>query len=151
MYLDDFGHNGSDAPTGGGVRVNDSRKAAPGALAREDLPAATPVGHPAADLLSHTCARLAARIRESAGVTSEQSAAGTPWLGLLLWFFACAGLFVSLTMRPAELDRGHRVAARSPVQPPIAAPPYLVPALSDQASNVRLIVSPRPPPHWAAH
>jgi hypothetical protein len=70
---------------------------------------------------------------------------------LLLWFFACAALFVSLTMRPAELDRDHRVAARDPAQQPIAAAPYLVPALTDQASKVRLIVSPRPPPHWAAH
>jgi hypothetical protein len=120
-------------------------------LGRED-PLAAPVGRPAANLLSNTCARLAERIRESAGVTSEQSAApGTPWLGLLLWFFACAALFVSLTMRPAELERDHRVAARTPAQPPIAAPPYLVPALSDQASKVRLIVSPRPSPHWAAH
>jgi hypothetical protein len=151
MYLDEFGHKGSDAPTGGGVRVNGSREAAPGALVRGDRLATAPVGHPAADLLSNTCARLAERIRESAGVTSDQSAAGTPWLGLLLWFFACAGLFVSLTMRPAELDRDHRVAARSPDQPPIAAPPYLVPALTDQASKVRLIVSSRPPPHWAAH
>jgi hypothetical protein len=152
MYLDDFGHKGSDAPTGGGVRANGGREAAPSALGREDPLAAAPVGRPAANLLSNTCARLAERIRESAGVTSEQSAApGTPWLGLLLWFFACAALFVSLTMRPAELERDHRVAARTPAQPPIAAPPYLVPALSDQASKVRLIVSPRPSPHWAAH
>jgi hypothetical protein len=152
MYLDDFGHKGLDAPTGGGVRVNGSREAAPSALVRGDQLAAAPVGHPAAGLLSNTCARFAESIRQSAGVTSEQSAApGTPWLGLLLWFFACAALFVSLTIRPAELERDHRVAARGPAQPPIAAPPYLVPALTGQASKVRLIVYPRPPPHWAAH
>jgi hypothetical protein len=152
MYLDDFGHKGSDAPTGGGVRVNGSREAASNSLVREDPLAAAPVGRPAADLLSNRWARLAERIRQSAGVTSEQSVApGTPWLGLLLWLFACAALFVSLTMRPAELHRDHRVAARGPAQPPIVGPSYLVPALTDQASKVRLIVSPRPPPHWAEH
>jgi hypothetical protein len=147
MYLDDFGHKGSDAPTGGGTR-----EASRSASVRVDQLAAVPVRRPAADLVSNTWARLAERIRESAGVTSEQrAAAGTPWLGLLLWFCACAALFVSLTMRPDDGDRDRRVAARSPAQPPVAGPLYPVPALTDQASEVRLTVAPHLPPRWAAH
>ena len=38
------------------------------------------------------------------------AARGVPWLGLLLWMFACAALFVSLMMRPGDLDGDRRVA-----------------------------------------
>ena len=44
----------------------------------------------------------------------HRTSRGVPWLGLLLWIFACAALFVSLIMRDDHhLDRDRRVAARS--------------------------------------
>jgi hypothetical protein len=155
MYLEDLGPKGPDAPTGGGVRVDGRRRAAHGALVRVDDAAGVPVGRPAASLLRHGCARLAERIRVSAGVTagdatSEQRAVTrTPWLGLLLWFCACAGLFVSLIMRPDDPERGHRVVAGNAAQVPIAGHPYPVSTLTEQASEVSLIASPRLPPRWA--
>jgi hypothetical protein len=146
MYLDDFGHQGSDAPTGGGLHVNARREASHSAVVRVDRPAAAPVRQSAADLLRNGCARLGERIRMSAGVTAaatpeQRAVTGTPWLGLLLWFFACAALFVSLMMRP-DLDHEHRVVTRNPAPPTIAGHPYTAPALTRQASEVRLIAFP---------
>jgi hypothetical protein len=54
---------------------------------------------------------MAARIRISSGVTKSALELGyradhpTPWLGLLIWALACAGLFVSLLLESGELDR----------------------------------------------
>jgi hypothetical protein len=68
------------------------------------------------------CARAAAQIRSSAGVTTYDAGHGgrverrLPWLRLLLWGLACAGLFVSLVMRAEDLDRDHRLAARDTLQ-----------------------------------
>jgi len=156
MYLEDFGHKGPDAPPGDGVRVNRRRGASGNAFVRVDHPAAVPVGRPVATLLSNRCARLAERIRESAGVTAgdatsaQRAATGTPWLGLLLWFFTCAALFLSLMIRPDGYHRDHRVASRGLAQPPIAGYAFPVPALTEHASEVRSVVSPRLPPRWAA-
>ena len=134
MYLDDFGHQGPDAPTGGGVHVNARREASRSALCGWTIPRRRRSGNPAADLLRNGCARLAERIRTSAGVTAaatpeQRAVTGTPWLGLLLWFFACAALFVSLMMRP-DVDHEHRVVTRNPAPPTIAGHPYTVPALT---------------------
>jgi hypothetical protein len=75
------------------------------------------------------CRWAAARLRTATGVTrfaleSEHRAKQrTPWLGLLLWALACAGLFVSLLMQADELDRKPRLAAQelSQAQRPITA------------------------------
>jgi IS5 family transposase len=155
MYLEDLGPKGPDAPTGGGVRVDGRRQASRPAFVRADDAEAALVRHPAAGFLQQACARLAERIRVSAGVTagdatSEQRAVTrTPWLGLLLWFCACAGLSVSLIMRPDDPERGHRVVARNAAQAPIAGHPYPAPTLTEQAREVSLIASPRLPPRWA--
>ena len=77
-----------------------------------------PVRRPAANLLRHGCAKVAERIRASMGVTAgeagprQRAATAMPWLGLLLWALACAGLFVSLIMRTDDPDRDRRVAVR---------------------------------------
>lgn len=76
--------------------------------------------------LRRRCRWTAARLRTATGVTrfaSEHRAdQRTPWLGLLLWALACAGLFVSLVMQADELDREPRLAARelAQAQRPIA-------------------------------
>ena len=156
MFLEDFGHKGPDAPPGGSVRVDGSREASGNTFVRVDHRAAVRNGEPVGNLFSNRCARLAERIRESAGVTTgnatsaQRAATGTPWLGLLLWFFACAALFLSLMMRPDGYNRDHRVASGGPAQPPIAGYAFPVPALTEHASEVRSVVSPGLPPRWAA-
>jgi hypothetical protein len=154
MYREDVVRKSADAPAGGGARVDRTREASRSASKPADA-GAVQVGQPAANFLEQGCARLAERIRASAGVTigddtSDQRAAGTPWLGLMLWFCACAGLFVSLIVGPDELERDHRVAARSSAQPPIEDHPYRAPGLTGHASEVSLIAPPRLPPRWAA-
>jgi hypothetical protein len=73
----------------------------------------------ASALLRQRCARVADCIRSSTEVTGgtvgpeQRAARGVPWLGLLLWMFACAALFVSLMLRPGNLDGDRRVAASS--------------------------------------
>jgi hypothetical protein len=69
--------------------------------------------------LRRKCRLAAARIRTSSGVTEValerefRAGQSTPWLGLLLWALACAGLFVSLLMDAGGPDREQRLAARS--------------------------------------
>jgi hypothetical protein len=154
MYLEDVAHKSPEAPVGGGVRV-DSRRAASHSAFKPSEADAVQVGQAAANFLGRRFARLGERIRASSGVAvgdpaSDQRAAGTPWLGLMLWLFACAGLFVSLIMQPHDLERDHRVAARSSAQPQIEEHPYRAPSLTGQASEISLIAPPRLPPHWAA-
>ena len=154
MYLEDVVHNSPEALAGGGVRV-DSRRAASHSAVRPADTGAVRVGQAAANFLGRGCARLGERIRASSGVAvgdaaSDQRAAGTPWLRLMLWFFACAGLFVSLIMQPHDLERDHRVAARSSAQPQIEDHPYRAPSLTGQASEFSLIAPPHLPPRWAA-
>jgi hypothetical protein len=73
----------------------------------------------ASALLRQRCARVADCIRSSTEVIGgtagpeQRAARGVPWLGLLLWMFACAALFVSLMLRPGNLDGDRRVAASS--------------------------------------
>jgi hypothetical protein len=73
----------------------------------------------AAGWLRHKCRVAAARIRTSSGVTEvaleRESPAvhSMPWLGLLLWALACAGLFVSLLMDAGEFGREPRLAAHA--------------------------------------
>jgi hypothetical protein len=73
----------------------------------------------ASALLRQRCARVADCIRTSTEVMAgaagpeQRAATGVPWLGLLLWMFACAALFVSVMMRPGDLDRDRRVAVSS--------------------------------------
>jgi hypothetical protein len=154
MYLEDVAHKSPEAPVGGGVRV-DSRRAASHRAFKPVEAGAVQVGQAAANFLGRRFARLGERIRASSGVAvgdpaSDQRAAGTPWLGLMLWLFACAGLFVSLIMQPHDLERDHRVAARSSAQPLIEDHPYRAPSLTGQASEISLIAPPRLPPRWAA-
>jgi hypothetical protein len=158
MYLEDFGHKGPDAPTGGAGRADGGHAASGRAVVRAEPVGQAPVRRPAVGFLRQGGARLAERIRVSAGVmtgdaASEQRAVtGTPWLGLLLWFAACAGLFVSLSIRPDNIERTHRFAAHSSSEASIAGGPYPVPlkVLTERASEVSLIAPPRLPPRWAA-
>jgi hypothetical protein len=90
---------------------------------------------------------LAERIRASTGVTAgpkQRAAAGMPWLGLLLWALACAGLFVSLMTRTDDLDRDRRVAAHSEAKASISAPAYPMRAVMRQAHELSLLGVRRP-------
>lgn len=69
----------------------------------------------------------------------QRAARGVPWLGLLLWMFACAALFVSLIIRDDDLDRDRRVAAQS------SDLSYPVPRLTRQASELSNFTTRRPP------
>jgi hypothetical protein len=66
--------------------------------------------------------RASTRLRVASGVTSagakreRPSDQRTPWLGLLLWAFACAGLFVSLVIERGEWDREPRLAAHNALE-----------------------------------
>ena len=75
----------------------------------------------------------------------QRAARGVPWLGLLLWMFACAALLVSLIMRADDLDRDHRVAARSEVEAQRSDFSYPVRRLTRQASELSLFTIRRPP------
>ena len=71
--------------------------------------------------LRRKCRWAAALIRTSTGVAGfaleqeRRAAQPTPWLGLLLWALACAGLFVSLLIESEELAREPRLAAHTAV------------------------------------
>jgi hypothetical protein len=90
-----------------------------GARRADDVGRAVEVRQRTAALLRQRCARLAARITTSTKVmgghvkAEQRTPRHVPWLGLVLWVFACAALFVSLIMRADDLDRDRRVAARS--------------------------------------
>ena len=76
----------------------------------------------------------------------EQGAArAVPWLGLLLWGFACAALLVSLIVRDGDVDPDRRVAARSEAKAQLLDRDYPVPRLTRQASGLSLSAPPRPP------
>jgi hypothetical protein len=109
-------------------------------------------GERPAGLLRQRCARVAACIRTSTKLTGgdarpEQRAVRrrVPWLGLLLWVFACAALFVSLVMRADDLDRDRRVAVRAAADELMSERPYPVPGLARQASDLSLFTVFRPP------
>lgn len=92
----------------------------------------------------HRCRWAAARIRIATGVKASdfERESGpqqrTPWLGLLLWALACAGLCVSLLMQPDDLDREPRVAAGKPVEvQPVTTVP--APGVTRQLNNRRLL------------
>lgn len=84
--------------------------------------------------------RAATRLRIATGVTNcaparrPPSEARTPWLGLLLWGIACAGLFASLIMARVEPDHEPRLAAG--IAP--AARPSTTPAPFDWNNGVDL-------------
>ena len=73
----------------------------------------------------------------------QRAARGVPWLGLLLWMFACAALFVSLIMRDDDLDRDRRMAARSEVESSDLSDPAR--RLLRQASELSVFTTRRPP------
>jgi hypothetical protein len=75
----------------------------------------------------------------------QRAAQGVPWLGLMLWVFACAALFVSLIMRPGDLDRD-RVAARSVVKEQNSTFSDPVRSWSPPASELGVITVRHPPP-----
>jgi hypothetical protein len=73
------------------------------------------------------------------GAGREQRAAGgVPWLGLLLWMCACAALFVTLMMRPHDLDRDRRVAASSAAVEHLLTHAHAAQRLAGQASRLRV-------------
>lgn len=100
-----------------------------------------------AGLLRQRCATLAARIRSSTELMGgdarpeQRAARHVPWLGLLLWVFACAALFVSLVMRADDLDRDRRVAVRAVAAEQISERP----AWMRQSSELSLFTVQRPP------
>jgi hypothetical protein len=75
----------------------------------------------------------------------KRAATGVPWLGLLLWMFACAALFVSLVMRADDLDPERRVAAGSVVREELLDRAHPVPFRTRQASGLNLFTIRRPP------
>jgi hypothetical protein len=68
------------------------------------------------------CRWAAKRLRTITGLTGFDlereylSDRRLPWVGLLLWALAGAGLFVSLLMQPNELVREPRLAAREAIE-----------------------------------
>lgn len=104
----------------------------------------------AARRLRQSCARAAECIRISTEVMGGEArpkrpaAKSLPWLGLLLWVFACAALFMSLVMRAEDLDRDRRVATRSAASAQSSERAYTVPRLPRQAGEFSLFTT-RPP------
>jgi type VI protein secretion system component VasF len=75
----------------------------------------------------------------------QQAAVGVPWLGLLVWVFACAALFVTLIMRPNDLERDRRVAASSAAVQHLLNRAHAAPGPTGQASGQRLSTARHPP------
>jgi hypothetical protein len=104
-----------------------------------------------AALLRQRLARLADRIRSSTEVMGgearpdQRGVRDVPWLGLLLWVFACAALFVSLIMRPGDLDQDRRVAARSVLKEQRAGLSAPMPSWSPPTSELGVFTVRRPP------
>ena len=71
------------------------------------------------------------------------AARAVPWLGLLLWMFACAALFVSLVMRGDDLH-GERRVARSAVEETLLERAQPVPGLTRHASGYNLFTERNP-------
>jgi hypothetical protein len=98
------------------------------------------------------CRWAAARIRTATGVKGPDlgrerlADQRTPWVGLLLWAIACAGLLVSLLMQNDGLRRDSRVAASETIKVRHSdAHPSLI--LTGQAAESRLPVTELPLPH----
>jgi hypothetical protein len=68
----------------------------------------------------------------------QRAAGGVPWLGLLLWMCACAALFVTLMMRPHDLDRDRRVAASSAAVEHLLTHAHAAQGLAGQASRLNV-------------
>ena len=78
----------------------------------------------------------------------EQGAArAVPWMGLLLWMFACAALFVSLIMRADDLDHERRVATRSVAKEELLDRAHPLTGLTQHAGGFNLFIIRRPPSH----
>ena len=75
----------------------------------------------------------------------QRAARGVPWLGLLLWMFACAALFVSLIIRDDDLDRDRRVAARTEAEAQSSGLSDPVRRWTHQASELSVFTARRPP------
>jgi hypothetical protein len=122
-----------------------------GAGRADDGARAVQVRQRMAALLRQRCARLVACIRTSTEVIGrharpEQSTPRhVPWLGLGLWVFACAALFVSLIMRADDLNRDRRVAAHSVVKEQSSSFSDPVRSWSWPASELGVFTARRPP------
>jgi hypothetical protein len=98
------------------------------------------------------CRWAAARIRTATGVKGPDlgreriADQRTPWVGLLLWAIACAGLLVSLLTQHDELRRDPQVAGNETirVQHPDARRPLV---LTGQAAQLGLPPAELPLPH----
>jgi hypothetical protein len=98
------------------------------------------------------CRWAAARIRTATGVKGPDlgreriADQRTPWVGLLLWAIACAGLLVSLLTQHDELRRDRQVAANETirVEHPDARRPLI---LTGQAAQLGLPATELPLPH----
>jgi hypothetical protein len=75
----------------------------------------------------------------------KRAATGVPWLGLLLWMFACAALFVSLIIRDDDLDGDRRVAARTEAEAQSSGLSDPVRRWTHQASELSVFTARRPP------
>jgi hypothetical protein len=131
QFAPEVGQDGSRQARCGGRSVQDRQRAA--AFLRQRL------------------ARLADRIRSSTELMGgdirpdQRGARDVPWLGLLLWVFACAALFVSLIMRPGDLDQDRRVAARSVLKEQRAGFSDPVRSWSRSTSELGVFTVRRPP------
>ena len=90
------------------------------------------------------CIRISTEVMGGEGRPKRPAARSLPWLGLLLWVFACAALFMSLVMRAEDLDRDRRVATRSAASSQSSERAYTVPRLPRQAGEFSLFTT-RPP------
>jgi hypothetical protein len=73
----------------------------------------------------------------------QRAAGGVPWLGLLLWMCACAALFVTLMMRPHDLDRD-RVAASSAAVEHLLTRAHAAQGLTAEASGLNVFTARHP-------
>lgn len=74
----------------------------------------------------------------------RRAATRVPWLGLLLWGFACAALLVSLITRADDLDHERRVLTRSETKAQSSDLSYPVRRLTRQASELSVSTGRRP-------
>jgi hypothetical protein len=106
-----------------------------------------PVSQRPVDWFRRRCRWAAARLRTATGVTGfdpgRDADQRTPWLGLLLWALASAGLFVSLLMQADELDHEPRLAAHEAIAPEQPRSAFSLPA---QVGKGRLWASEYSPP-----
>jgi hypothetical protein len=91
------------------------------------------------------CMRTFVGVMGGAATPRQGATKGVPWLGLLLWAFACVGLFVSLIMRADDIDHDRRVAARSAATKEISDRSQPVRRLTRQASELSVVTARRAP------